>query len=731
MMETPSRAKQTTTLNNDLNDPTMGVELNAGSQSSIASVDSQDGIPISQAPSASQESEPGTWRKRRFRPRPLPDLSGSTTSLAASDSGLSSSSSSLSGTNTSTFASGVPTTGTSLFDSVSRSSLLSSRQNSDDYLASFMKRGRYESDLITDESDGFLSADALSSDSLSSPNSTPARILIGGRSEKEKLEYLTNDCLIGDYHIIGAGKEAKAVHRQTNIVLAPHEVLSVTKVIYRLDNAAEIYKGYDLEQLKELVFPSSAELVEEVSGRVLLITPIDGGSLHSFAESKAEKMAEADIEPLFKQIVRILAFCHEIGIIVRDLKPKKFVFDKETNKLRLGTVVDCVVLDDPNNDLVKEKFGSPAYVPPEVLTKKSRVHSAKAAAMWGLGVTTYMVLLGRYPFYDNNPRGLFEKIRKAKVVFPPTYHLSRGARVIIYGLLRREPLERPSASQLLAMPIWKEPCTAPCRIPRLSSLFPAQQDFGPIRLRLDQMFRRTMERSQNMEEDSNAQPRLHQPLARLTQTLRLPTQQSTNSTNSTTSQNANQAQRPAWMTQPSAFSPFVPLQQRPSVGPSPIATSIGQQSRARSSVQLPTVSSEDRVTRPIETGTSLPLYRSRTMESRTEQPVSGEIRPMQTSRLHAIQTLVNALSMFYSANTSPEVSYNSFERLQRDAEISSQSEPSNPSDGYDTMTFERPDYSALLGPEDPEIALHRARLRQSQQEQQQQQQYESALLDQW
>lgn len=87
------------------------------------------------------------------------DLSGSTTSLAASDSGLSSSSSSLSGTNTSTFASGVPTTGTSLFDSVSRSSLLSSRQNSDDYLASFMKRGRYESDLITDESDGFLSVE--------------------------------------------------------------------------------------------------------------------------------------------------------------------------------------------------------------------------------------------------------------------------------------------------------------------------------------------------------------------------------------------------------------------------------------------------------------------------------------------------------------------------------------------------------------------------------------------
>ena len=67
----------------------------------------------------------------------------------------------------------------------------------------------------------------------------------------------------------------------------------------------------------------------------------------------------------------------------------------------------------------------------QVLTKKSRVHSAKAAAMWGLGVTTYMVLLGRYPFYDNNPRGLFEKIRKAKVVFPPTYHLSRGGIFVV------------------------------------------------------------------------------------------------------------------------------------------------------------------------------------------------------------------------------------------------------------------------------------------------------------
>lgn len=62
-------------------------------------------------------------------------------------------------------------------------------------------------------------------------------------------------------------------------------------------------------------------MVEEVSGRVLLITPIDGGSLHSFAESKAEKMAEADIEPLFKQVFYL---CREILML------KQFVFNSDS-----------------------------------------------------------------------------------------------------------------------------------------------------------------------------------------------------------------------------------------------------------------------------------------------------------------------------------------------------------------------------------------------------------------
>lgn len=63
--------------------------------------------------------------------------------------------------------------------------------------------------------------------------------------------------------------------------------------------------------------------------------------------------------------------------------------------LKLESLEDAVVLDDPEEDLLQDKRGCPAYVSPEIL-RAHRTYSGRAADMWSLGVILYTMLVGRY-----------------------------------------------------------------------------------------------------------------------------------------------------------------------------------------------------------------------------------------------------------------------------------------------------------------------------------------------
>ncbi|RCN32704.1 hypothetical protein ANCCAN_21472 [Ancylostoma caninum] len=168
-----------------------------------------------------------------------------------------------------------------------------------------------------------------------------------------------NNSVIGDYRIVGAGKDSRAVHLPTNKVvncqvLTSQEAHIVSQLVARLDDAEKFYKGPDVNELRDLVMPPECEVIEEISGRVVMFVPLHECSLHAYAQKKGFHMTEADVEPIFKQIVRILAFCHALGIIVRNLKPRKLVFDQQ-NRIRLENVLDCIVCDDPTDDRMVDK----------------------------------------------------------------------------------------------------------------------------------------------------------------------------------------------------------------------------------------------------------------------------------------------------------------------------------------------------------------------------------------
>ncbi|XP_013786980.1 tribbles homolog 2-like [Limulus polyphemus] len=192
--------------------------------------------------------------------------------------------------------------------------------------------------------------------------------------------------------------------------------------------------------------------VEEVlvgTSRAYIFFPRSYEDLHSYVRSK-RRLKEQVAVPLFRQVVQAVQACHDAGVVLRDLKLRKFVFkDPERTQLKLETLDDAVVLDDESSDQLSDRHGCPAYVSPEILTP-TETYSGKAADCWSLGVILYTLLVGRYPFNDSNHTYLIGKIRRGKFTIPD--FISLQGKCLIRNLLRKDPKERFTVEEVLSHP---------------------------------------------------------------------------------------------------------------------------------------------------------------------------------------------------------------------------------------------------------------------------------------
>ncbi|GMT32909.1 hypothetical protein PFISCL1PPCAC_24206 [Pristionchus fissidentatus] len=291
-----------------------------------------------------------------------------------------------------------------------------------------------------------------------------ARVIFCQEKQQSLGPILENATTINGFRIIGSGRDATALHLATNALynvklISLKDFQNTQLVAERLERAHEMCaeKDWDIDELCDAVLPCESEVVEEDLGvrgvRYMMFSPFEYSNLHVMASSANGGLPEEKVARYFKQIASIIAFCHQIGVVVRDFKPRKLVFSNETQtKIRLSDVFDVAVCDTVNDDVCTEKFGSPAYIPPEVLTARNSGFAGRPADVWGLGVLTFLMLTGKYPFYDKNPRGVFKKIRRAHVCFPSGANVSRTAREVVHCMLRKRPIERPNAELLTTVP---------------------------------------------------------------------------------------------------------------------------------------------------------------------------------------------------------------------------------------------------------------------------------------
>jgi len=185
--------------------------------------------------------------------------------------------------------------------------------------------------------------------------------------------------------------------------------------------------------------------------KLYLLSPASYGDLHTYLRSK-RRLKESEARSLFRQAAQAVHDCHRHGVVLTDLKLRRFVFaDSQRTQLRLESLEEAIVLERcDSDDGVWRKHGYPAYVTPEVLLSRGARYSGRAADLWSLGIILYTLLVGRYPFQDQGPFGLFTKIIRGHFTVPD--FVSSRARCLIRNLLRRDPQQRLEAADILQHP---------------------------------------------------------------------------------------------------------------------------------------------------------------------------------------------------------------------------------------------------------------------------------------
>ncbi|KAJ8259261.1 hypothetical protein COCON_G00182730 [Conger conger] len=242
------------------------------------------------------------------------------------------------------------------------------------------------------------------------------------------------------------------------ILLEATEGTQTYRAVHSVTEAEFSCKVFSAKRYQELMGPYArlppheniSRVAEVVTGErsVYAFFPRSHGDMHSYVRG-CKRLQEEEAARLFGQMASAVAHCHEHGVVLRDLKLRKFVFtDRQRTKLVLQNLEDSCLLKG-EDDSLSDKHGCPAYVGPEILNSRHS-YSGKAADVWSLGVVLYTMLVGRYPFQDVEPAALFSKIRRGVFTVPES--LSPRAKCLVRCLLRKAPAERLEAGEVLLHP---------------------------------------------------------------------------------------------------------------------------------------------------------------------------------------------------------------------------------------------------------------------------------------
>ncbi|XP_030499378.2 serine/threonine-protein kinase SAPK2 [Cannabis sativa] len=157
----------------------------------------------------------------------------------------------------------------------------------------------------------------------------------------------------------------------------------------------------------------------------------------------AGRFAEDEARYFFQQLISGVSYCHSMQICHRDLKLENTLLDgSSAPRLKIcdfGYSKSSVLHSQP-----KSTVGTPAYIAPEVLSRKE--YDGKIADVWSCGVTLYVMLVGAYPFEDpedpRNFRKTLQRILSVHYSIPDYVRVSMECKHLLSRIFVASPEKR-------------------------------------------------------------------------------------------------------------------------------------------------------------------------------------------------------------------------------------------------------------------------------------------------
>ncbi|XP_066259523.1 testis-specific serine/threonine-protein kinase 3-like [Euwallacea similis] len=218
-----------------------------------------------------------------------------------------------------------------------------------------------------------------------------------------------------------------------------HEGNVAIKMVSKFSAPADYLKKFlprEIEAVKGLRHPNLIRFLQaiETTHRMYIIMEFaDNGSLLDIIK-KEQYIDETRSRKWFRQLVNCIEYCHNRGVVHRDIKCENMLMDNGWN-IKLSDFGFARANMKPKNGqpILSETFcGSYAYASPEILRRIP--YQPQYADIWSMGVVLFAMVLGRLPFDDSNYKELIKQV-SGKVIFPRKPKVSSNCKSLINKIL--------------------------------------------------------------------------------------------------------------------------------------------------------------------------------------------------------------------------------------------------------------------------------------------------------
>ncbi|XP_040991971.1 CBL-interacting serine/threonine-protein kinase 11-like [Juglans microcarpa x Juglans regia] len=277
-----------------------------------------------------------------------------------------------------------------------------------------------------------------------------------------EIEYVTEtthkNALFGKYEVgklLGCGAFAKVYHARNVQTGQSVAVKVISKKKISASGTGNLMSNIkrEISIMRRLNHRHIVKLHEVLATKTkiyFVMEFVKGGEL--FAKVAKARFSEDLSRRYFQQLISAVGYCHSRGVFHRDLKPENLLVDENGN-LKVSDFGLSAVTDQIRHDgLLHTLCGTPAYVAPEILTKKG--YDGAKVDVWSCGVVLYVLNAGYLPFNDPNLMSMYKKIYKGEYRCPKWF--SPELKRFLSRLLDTNPETRITVDEILRDPWFRK-----------------------------------------------------------------------------------------------------------------------------------------------------------------------------------------------------------------------------------------------------------------------------------